>query len=152
MGDAIFDIDQVNLCHLRRGDDDALLQSDATAGQSGTGAARDDGDIVLSQYFQYGQYKVLVMKKRGGVASWRHLVPVLFVVALTLSVLLGLALRSPLILLGVALPYLAANMLASIWTARKQLALLPYLPIAFAVLHFAYGLGWLSGFWKWRGR
>ena len=105
-----------------------------------------------SQYFQYGQYKVLVMKKRGGVASWRHLVPVLFVVALTLSVELGLIVRSPLIMVSVGLPYLVANMLASIWTSRKQVKLFPYLPIAFALLHFAYGLGWLSGFWKWRGR
>ena len=107
---------------------------------------------LWTQYFQYGLYKVLVMKKRGGVASWRHLAPVTFIVLLALSLVLGLAVRLPLLMGVLAVPYLAGNLLASLWTARRDWPTVPYLPPAFAALHFGYGLGWLAGFWKWRGR
>lgn len=105
---------------------------------------------LWKQYFQYGMYKVLVMKKRGGVASWRHLIPVTFVVTLLLTEFLGYELHLPTLMLAVPVPYLLANLAASIWTARHNWATLPSLPIAFAILHFAYGFGWLAGFWKWR--
>jgi len=34
---------------------------------------------LFKQYFQYGFYKIRVMQKRRGIASWRHVVPGLFV-------------------------------------------------------------------------
>jgi GT2 family glycosyltransferase len=72
--------------------------------------------------------------------SWRHLVPMVFVVALLASLAAGV----PWI---VALPYALANLLASAHAAwqnrRPQLALL--LPISFAGLHLAYGAGSLWG-------
>lgn len=48
------------------------------------------------QYFEYGLYKVLVMTKRRGVASWRHLVPGLFVTGALFSFILALATFQPL--------------------------------------------------------
>jgi succinoglycan biosynthesis protein ExoA len=45
--------------------------------------------------------------------------------------------------------YLLANLTASIWTARhKSMKVLPLLPIAFAILHFSYGLGFLVGLFR----
>lgn len=104
------------------------------------------------QYYQYGLYKVLVIRKRGAVASLRHLVPAMFVLALCASLLLVLVTRRPAFGLLVAGPYLMANVGASIWTARTHWHALPLLPGTFSTLHFAYGLGFLVGLWQWRGR
>ena len=43
---------------------------------------------VFKQYLQYGFWKVAVMRKHGSVASWRHLVPALFVSSILLGSLL----------------------------------------------------------------
>ena len=37
---------------------------------------------LFKQYFQYGFYKIRVMQKRRGIASLRHLVPALFIIAI----------------------------------------------------------------------
>lgn len=104
------------------------------------------------QYYQYGFYKVLVIRKRGAIASIRHLVPAIFVMALCANVLLALFKRRPTLGLVVAGPYVAANISASIWTARHHWQSLPLLPSAFSTLHFAYGIGFLAGLWQWRER
>lgn len=104
------------------------------------------------QYFEYGFYKVRVMQKRGAVASWRHLVPGLFVLGLLASLFLALATRRARLALVVAGPYAAATTAASVWTARQAPRLLPRLPAAFITMHLAYGLGFLAGLWRWRGR
>lgn len=102
------------------------------------------------QYFQYGLYKVRVIQKRRGIPSWRHLVPAVFVLGLVGSLFLALVTRQPLWALGVAGPYAGANVAASLWTARHDPWALPFLPLAFATLHLAYGLGFLWGLWRWR--
>ena len=105
---------------------------------------------LWKQYFEYGFYKVRVMQKRGGVASWRHLVPGIFVLSLLLSGLLALLTRKPRWALTVAGPYALANGLASARTARPNKQLIPLLPLIFAVLHLSYGAGFLIGVWRWR--
>ncbi|MGC8838814.1 MAG: glycosyltransferase family 2 protein [Anaerolineae bacterium] len=102
------------------------------------------------QYFQYGLYKVRVMQKRRGIPSWRHLVPGAFVAGLLGSGLLALVTRQPLWALSVAGPYVVANGVASLWAARRDPRALAFLPLAFATLHLAYGLGFLWGLWRWR--
>jgi succinoglycan biosynthesis protein ExoA len=102
------------------------------------------------QYFQYGLYKVRVIQKRGAVPSWRHIVPATFVVALLGSLFLTLMTHQPLWGLGVAGTYALANLLASFWTARQDWRTLPVLSPAFAIIHLAYGLGFLWGLWRWR--
>jgi glycosyltransferase involved in cell wall biosynthesis len=104
------------------------------------------------QYFQYGFYKVRVMQKRGGVASWRHLAPAGFVVALFLSIFLGWVTGSPTIGLVVAGPYALANICASLWAARRDWRILPLLPLSYLILHLSYGVGFLWGLWIWRHR
>ena len=102
------------------------------------------------QYFQYALYKVRVIQKRGAVPSWRHLVPAAFALALLGSLFLALVTRQFLWGLSVAGPYALANLLASLWTARRDWLTLPALPLAFATIHLAYGLGFLWGLWRWR--
>ena len=104
------------------------------------------------QYFQYGFYKVRVIQKRKAVPSWRHLVPATFVLGLAGSILLAIITVQPLWALCVAGPYALANLLASLWTARKDWKTLPLLPLAFATLHLSYGIGFLWGLWYWRNK
>lgn len=104
---------------------------------------------LWKQYFQYGFYKVLVFRKRGSIASWRHLVPALFVLALLLS--LGLELVTGYMLWGLPVlgPYVVANVIASASASWRHWRLFPLLPVVFMVLHFGYGLGFILGIWQW---
>jgi len=103
------------------------------------------------QYFEYGVYKVLLIKKRRAVPSWRHLVPVSFVLLLLGSLLLALFFQQPLLALTVAGPYALINVVSSAFAARRDWRALPLLPVAFLILHMAYGMGFLGGLWRWRG-
>ncbi|MFA5204774.1 MAG: glycosyltransferase [Lentisphaeria bacterium] len=114
--------------------------------------SRADLGGLWSQYYQYGFYKVRVIQKRGAIASWRHLVPAAFVLALLGSLILALALHDWRWGLLVVFPYGVASLAFSILTARREprvLPLLPLLPVVFATLHLSYGAGFLWGMWKW---
>lgn len=102
------------------------------------------------QYYEYGLYKVRVIQKRGGVAAWRHLVPALFVLSLLGSLISGALTRRPWLTLSVAGPYGLVNLGVSMWICRNEPLALPFTPLAFLALHFAYGLGFLAGLWRWR--
>jgi succinoglycan biosynthesis protein ExoA len=111
---------------------------------------------LFRQYSQYGFWKVAVIRKHAAVASWRHAVPVLFV----LSIILGLATgglaaliggvsaaRIVAGLLGLELTvYAAACVAASLEFARSlPLRSLAAVPVVIAMYHAAYGLGFLVG-------
>ena len=96
---------------------------------------------LWKQYFDYGFWKVAVIRKHGRPASWRHLAPGLFLLANV--VLLPL---KPVLAAALDAPYLAASLVFSLAAAaRSGWTLLPALPPVFAVYHFAYGLGFLRG-------
>jgi succinoglycan biosynthesis protein ExoA len=101
---------------------------------------------LWKQYFEYGFWKVRVIQKHGRPASWRHLVPLLFVLALAIASTTSLLTQSLFWILGVVLPYLFASFIASLWIAAREgwgYALL--LPFAFATMHLAYGIGFGIG-------
>jgi hypothetical protein len=103
------------------------------------------------QYRQYGYWKVRVMQKHPSQMRARQFVPPTFAAVLVGSVVLALfAGLGRLLLAGVAGTYLTANLVASLWTARRDWRTLPLLPLAFSILHLAYGFGFLWGLWKWR--
>ena len=98
---------------------------------------------LFAQYFQYGFWKVAVIRKHRRPASWRHLVPGLCVLSGAGLTIASFFWRWPLIILGV---YCAASLVASVAAARRHgWDLLPALPAVFATYHFAYGLGFLVG-------
>ncbi len=109
-----------------------------------------------SQYFQYGYWKVRVMQKHHRQMRIRQFAPPLFVAALLVTLLLLPIFPGAGYLLGlIAGVYSIAALASSILSARKNgWQLLPVLPIAFAILHLAYGSGFLIGllkFWnRWR--
>ena len=106
------------------------------------------------QYFQYGYWKVRVMQKHPLQMRSRQFAPPLLTGALA-----AVALAAPftawgragLALVGGA--YLAANLLASAWTARRgDAASAPWLPVVFTILHLSYGAGFLTGLLRFAGR
>lgn len=103
---------------------------------------------LFMQYLQYGYWKVRVIQKHRLPASIRHVVPGGFV-----ATILALGCLSPtspivrLILAGLLILYVAANISASVTTCRRRSdwKYLPVMPGVFAAYHFGYGLGFLLG-------
>jgi glycosyltransferase involved in cell wall biosynthesis len=108
---------------------------------------------LAKQYFQYGLWKVRVLQKNPRQMCLRQFVPPTLVIALIGSALLALFSKWGLILLQViGGAYLLANLAASLITAAKNgWRHAPLLPVAFAILHLSWGLGFLVGllrFWN----
>ena len=111
---------------------------------------------LFKQYFQYGFYKVRVMQKRRGIASWRHVVPGLFVLGLLTSLSILIIYGNNIPILSLCLPYLSFSLFATIlelFISPFNLLSVMMLPLTFYILHISYGLGFLLGlvyFWdKW---
>jgi glycosyltransferase involved in cell wall biosynthesis len=122
---------------------------------------------LFRQYYQYGYWKVRVIQKHRLPASWRHLIPGLFVLIVGLLsvsslVIWGFAatqtesdqgtrgvLAVLLSLLGVTLgTYLLTVIVASAVTAsRTRERVFAVLPAVFPCYHFGYGMGFLAGLW-----
>ena len=145
--------DELNLRLLRRGG--KIWQNPQIVSRY---SPRSTLSSLFRQYFQYGFWKVAVIKKHHLPGSWRHLVPMAFVAG---NILLALALavlallkspqELPLIIawLSLAACYVSLVCAASAITAgRSGWSTLPYLPLIFATYHVAYGLGFLTGL-KW---
>jgi glycosyltransferase involved in cell wall biosynthesis len=102
---------------------------------------------LARQYFQYGYYKVLVMRKHIRQMRARQFVPSAFVSAILVTAIGspfgGVARAALLAVLGM---YGVATVAASLASARHgRWHLLGWLLMAFPVLHIAYGLGFMAG-------
>lgn len=108
---------------------------------------RESLRALFRQYFQYGYWKVLVIRKHGIPASARHLVPGAFVVYATTG--WAGCLVHPVagwLHLGVMLLYAVVNLGFSLReAARHGWSQLPILPLVFVIYHSAYGSGFLLG-------
>jgi glycosyltransferase involved in cell wall biosynthesis len=96
------------------------------------------------QYYQYGLWKVYVNKKHGAITTLRQLVPpgfVLFLFCTPLALFSYLTLGLWMILWGL---YFSAAIVATI-IAKATLGELGGVLISFFILHFSYGLGYLTG-------
>ena len=102
---------------------------------------------LFQQYVQYGYWKVPVIRKHRLPASWRHLVPALFVFTTLVLSIASLGSWPALLALGVLMgSYLTCTLAASVITAlRCDLTLLPVMPLVFACFHVGYGYGFLRG-------
>ena len=105
------------------------------------------------QYFDYGFWKVRVAQKHPRQIRPRQLIPPIFVASVAGSVALALAWPSGRAILAlVGGSYVLANLAASAWVGRRDPATTVLLPAVFAILHVAYGLGFLAGLVRFRGR
>jgi succinoglycan biosynthesis protein ExoA len=116
---------------------------------------------LFHQYFQYGFWKVAVVRKHRFPASWRQLAPAAFVLAhillvftLSVTALIGASQEfvwTGAVWLTLAGLYVLGNLAASLLAARKAgWDTFPYLPAAFAAFHFSYGLGFLAALFRLR--
>jgi len=126
-----------------------LLASDVRSRYYSRGSLRS----LWRQYLQYGYWKVRVMQKHPRQMRPRQFVPFFFVVSLLFSLLiLPFSSLGTLLLSLVIGSYVISNSVASVLVARRKgWQLLPLLPAAFAILHLAFGLGFLVGlikFWN----
>lgn len=97
---------------------------------------------LFIQYFQYGYYKPQVLRKIPSAFQWRHLIPAIFILYILLIPFLFNWLS------GLALIPLAIYLIASFFfSLQSKHALLQNLRIMFvyAILHFAYGSGFIAG-------
>lgn len=110
--------------------------------------ARSDARAFIRHSFLNGVWALLPFAYAEGIpVSWRHLTPMIFVLAVLASLGAGLASFGwwPMILVGGS--YVVANLVAAVDVARRrglpQLAFVT--PWLFAALHVAYGLGSIWG-------
>jgi succinoglycan biosynthesis protein ExoA len=115
---------------------------------------------LFRQYFQYGFWKVRVIRKHKLPGSWRHLIPGTFVAANLVLPLLAVcadimgaatfAQRIALLWIVLLGFYGLSCVVASCFSAQRfGWRLLPYLPVTFAIFHLSYGLGFLIGSIYW---
>jgi len=108
------------------------------------------------QYYQYGYWKVRVLQKHPRQMKLRHFVPAAFVGALALCAAIGVFWKPAAIALaGLLGCYLLAVATASARTMTSSghgARVFPGLPLAFVILHVAYGVGFWAGLVKFRGR
>lgn len=107
------------------------------------------------QYYQYGLWKVRVMQKHPRQMRVRHFVPALFVSVLAvLAVAACFSAAARVVLLGVSGAYLAASIGAALRIGLRsgRWRLSPIISLAFATLHFSYGIGFLAGMIRFRNR
>ena len=111
---------------------------------------------LFHQYFQYGFWKVAVIRKHKLPGSWRHLIPAVFVAsnigafaafaALTMAEAKAPAYLLAGVWLALAGLYAACSAIASVAAAKRHgWEALPYLPLVFSAYHASYGLGFLGG-------
>jgi len=102
------------------------------------------------QYFQYGFWRIRTLQKHKRPATFRQLVPLLFVLSILLWGLAGFLWRPFWILLAVEAAIYVIGLFAGAavlgWKSGWQYA--PLAPVVFAILHFGYGLGSLWGIWR----
>ena len=119
--------------------------------------ARTSFRKLMSQYYQYGFWRIRTIQKHGQAARFRQVVPLLFVLG-WIGLLAATVVYPPLwpALAGSAGLYVLGLIASIVLAARKHpLRVAALVPLAVAIMHFAYGLGSLKGIWSWvilRGR
>ena len=104
---------------------------------------RNTFKALFKQYYEYGLFKPLVLKKVNSGLQWRHLVPAAFVLYI---VSLVIAIKYPSWLIPLAV-YLLADVVFTI-KSRRSIAVMCRIFFVYPVIHFAYGIGFISGLKK----
>jgi glycosyltransferase involved in cell wall biosynthesis len=108
---------------------------------------RENWHTLATQLFRTGRWNVKKIQRNPDAFALRHWVPFGFVTTLIALALLSLVWKPFLyVASGILSLYLAANLIVStLLAAQKGLKYLPLLPIVFAIMHFCYGFGTISG-------
>jgi succinoglycan biosynthesis protein ExoA len=105
---------------------------------------------LARQYFHYGRWRRVVMRRHAGTVSMRYLAPPLALAGCVLGLVagvVGVLVGMPLLVLGFLAPggYLAAVLAASARLApRVPASARPWLPVVLSSMHMSWGLGFLT--------
>ena len=106
---------------------------------------RDTFYSLFKQYYQYGLYKPLVLKKIKSAMRLRHLVPSIFVLYLiSLCVLFFIPFYYAIIPL---LFYIIGDLYFSL-RSKKELSEILAISVVYPILHISYGIGFMLGLTK----
>ncbi len=110
--------------------------------------ARDSLSKMMAMFYQYGLFKPLVNKKIGAPATFRQLVPPIFVAGLLAG--LGFSIFSKKIFLiycTILILYFLLSLGFSVAESikRKNISLIYLLPVVFFLIHLSYGAGYIEG-------
>lgn len=109
--------------------------------------SRSNFKSLWKQYFQYGYWKIRVLQLHPKQMSTRQFIPFIFVLCLLISIAASFFFESARWASAViALSYLSANLIAGLISiSRVKLRAVPLVNLSFAILHLAYGFGFLFG-------
>ena len=103
---------------------------------------------LFNQYFQYGFFKIRVFQKRSGFSSYRHIIPLLFILYLICSIFSFLFIDFKIWIIVPGVLYIVVSVLFSIYeTLKSSNSVLSFifLPMCYLTLHIAYGIGSMFG-------
>ena len=109
---------------------------------------RETPSQLFKQYFQYGYWRVAVLRKHNVPASLRQLAPIGFLCLLIASLIVSLTLPGWLRLTGAVIPLAYLSILCAVGAriaAREGIPVGLQFPIAAAAMHLAYSGGFIFG-------
>ena len=98
------------------------------------------------QYLRYGYWKLRMLRRYPGTLRWRQALPPLFVLSTLVLLLLSIAFKDSLILLGTELFFYGLILVAMSWPIahrEKDFRLLAGIPLAIITMHYCWGAGFL---------
>ena len=116
--------------------------------------SRNNFKDLLSQYFFYGFYKIRVIQKRKGFASWRHLIPAVFLISLLVSVWIKVKFSESVPIYSLIIMYTFCNVVSVVLELLRnfkkfiplgEFVSILLLPISFLIMHLSYGAGFIAG-------
>jgi len=103
---------------------------------------------LYKQYYQYGYWKVFVNKKHNTITSIRQLVPLLFVLFIIFGLLLSFANKLFLYMFLITLILYFSLGLFFSFSKSRSIIKMSGIVFSFFILHFSYGMGYLSGIFR----
>jgi hypothetical protein len=103
---------------------------------------------LFRQYFQYGYWKVFVNKKHNTITTFRQLIPLIFVIFLFLGIIVSFI--DPLLRILFVMSFIFYLFLGAIFAILKsnKITIIAGMVYTFFILHFSYGLGYLTGLYR----
>jgi succinoglycan biosynthesis protein ExoA len=112
---------------------------------------RETPSKLFRQYFEYGYWRVAVLRKHRIPASFRQVVPPLFMAVMLTSVILGLSLPGWWRLTAGAIPMLYGVSLLTVGAMQSHKTgwrVAGLFPVAVTIMHVAYAMGFVRGMMK----
>jgi len=109
---------------------------------------------LARQFYQYGEWKVRVLQKHPWQMSWRHLVPPVFVATIgSLAVAAGVTPVAGRLTIALVAIYVGVVLVvAGRLSGRRGVWAWLATALAFAIIHLAWGTGFLAGCVRFAGR